>query len=204
MDVASQEPSASENLQQSTEQDNEENVFYSTLKDTDEIRLLHLHPRNSGEAICCTLNHVSLSSRPDYEALSYAWGPKTIQTEHSIIIDNKNFCVRDNLWVALQHLRLETEVRVLWIDAICINQKETRERNHQVSQMGNIFNNARRVVVWLGAADDTSTRAFRVLSHPGQGRDFIVPSNDPMQIEEGNRKLNLIYSILTRNYWTRL
>jgi hypothetical protein len=73
----------------------------------------------------------------------------------------------------LQHLRLETEIRVLWIDAICINQHETQERNHQVSQMGIIFKQAAMVIVWLGDADDTSALAFRFL-YPGEGRAYIV------------------------------
>jgi hypothetical protein len=138
------------------EQGHNNKTCYSDLEDTDEIRLLYLQPKTDGDIIKCTLKHARLSEKPKYEALSYVWGPKDTQNERSFVIDDARFSVRENLWIALQHLRLESESRVLWIDAICINQEETQERNHQVSQMGNIFKLAFRVVVWLGAADDSS------------------------------------------------
>lgn len=41
----------------------------------------------------------------------------------------------------------------LWIDAICINQATTLEKNHQVSMMGMIYSQAECVIVWLGNCD---------------------------------------------------
>ncbi len=38
----------------------------------------------------------------------------------------------------------------LWIDAICINQKDTPERNAQVEMMAQIYQSAKSVFVWLG------------------------------------------------------
>jgi hypothetical protein len=55
-----------------------------------------------------------------------------------------------NLTRALEDIRLDHGTRVLWVDALCINQEDTRERNHQVKQMGAIYQRAERVVVWLG------------------------------------------------------
>jgi hypothetical protein len=43
--------------------------------------------------------------------------------------------------------------RVLWIDAICINQKDNKERTVQVRLLSRIYRNAARVVVWLGEGD---------------------------------------------------
>jgi hypothetical protein len=131
------------------------------------------------------------------------WGPKDVRTEHSISIDNSNFCVRENLWLALQHLRLETEIRVLWIDAICINQHETQERNHQVPQMGTIFKQAAKVIIWLGDADDASTFAFRFIS-PSEGHAYIIRTDDPATLLEGNHKLKVIEPIFLKDYWRRL
>lgn len=48
--------------------------LYSTLQESDEIRLLHLNPGSGGEPIECTLVHATLSDKPHYEALSYMWG----------------------------------------------------------------------------------------------------------------------------------
>ncbi|KAH8784400.1 heterokaryon incompatibility protein-domain-containing protein, partial [Hyaloscypha finlandica] len=198
---ASQQPR--ERPQPLIEQGHSTNALYSNLKNTDEIRLLYLEPKASGEIINCALKHAKLSNLPKYEALSYMWGPKDVRTEHSISIDNSNFCVRENLWLALQHLRLETEIRVLWIDAICINQHETQERNHQVSQMGIIFKQAAMVIVWLGDADDTSALAFRFIC-PVEGRAYIVQTDDSATLLEENNKLKVIETIFLKDYWRRL
>jgi hypothetical protein len=201
MDEASQQPR--ERLQPLIEQGHSTNALYSNLKDTDEIRLLYLEPKTIGEIINCALKHARLSSLPKYEALSYMWGPKDVRTEHSISIDNSNFYVRENLWLALKHLRLETEIRVLWIDAICINQHETQERNHQVSQMGIVFKQAAMVIIWLGDADDASTLAFRFIS-PSEGYAYIIQTDDPAMSLEGNHKLKVIETIFLKDYWRRL
>ena len=41
--------------------------------------------------------------------------------------------------------------RTVWVDALCINQKNIQERNHQVPQIGQIYRNCLRVVVFLGS-----------------------------------------------------
>jgi hypothetical protein len=61
--------------------------------------------------------------------------------------------VRGNLWWALSHLRGVEKERTFWIDALCIDQKNEGERNHQVGQMSRIYTRAKRVVVWLGRED---------------------------------------------------
>lgn len=44
---------------------------------------------------------------------------------------------------------------MFWIDALCIDQENLAERNHQVTQMGKIYASAYRVVSWLGWWDHT-------------------------------------------------
>ena len=81
----------------------------------------------------------------------------------SISLDGLPFQVTANLEIALRHLRLSSPTsglgtdsecltddlggaRVLWIDALCINQHDVEERNHQVQIMSKIFGSARRVL----------------------------------------------------------
>lgn len=52
-----------------------------------------------------------------------------------------------------------------WIDALCIDQHNTAERNHQVGLMGQIFSRAHHVQIWLGAAKSVIPAA-RVLVEP--------------------------------------
>lgn len=106
-------------------------IRYVPVVHTDEIRLLILHSGLPSSPIRCSLIHVRLKAvtTPVYDALSYAWG-----TEHdtnAISMNGAGHMVRKNLYLALQNLRLPNDVRVLWIDALCINQLDDRERGHQ-------------------------------------------------------------------------
>jgi hypothetical protein len=117
------------------------------------FRLILLHSGESDDEIYCTLFKAfipQLGTDVPYEALSYAWGSSE-KPEH-IIVNEKPFMVTQNLFEALQNLRIEDEDRVLWIDAICIDQNHYKERNHQVRHMASIYREAERVIFWLGSS----------------------------------------------------
>lgn len=80
-----------------------------------------------------------------------------------IFTDGHVVQVGENLASALQHLRNEDARRGLWADALCINQSNIEERNHQVSRMGSIFQKAKSVQAWLGAASDDSGEAIALM-----------------------------------------
>lgn len=77
---------------------------------------------------------------PIYEALSYVWDiigdPVDIKIGPS---GSDRLFITQNLATALPYLRYENEIRTLWIDAICINQQDLRERSSQVRIMGDIY-----------------------------------------------------------------
>lgn len=108
-----------------------------------------------------------------YEALSYTWGAGEI-TECAQVESNDQgtgrttLGMRPNLSSALRHLRLPSETRVLWIDAMCINQEDLQERSEQVKRMAAIYTLAHRVLVWLGEEADDSTLALSTLQHIGR------------------------------------
>ncbi len=58
--------------------------------------------------------------------------------------------ITTNLFFALGRLRKNTEARYIWIDALCINQDNGEERNHQVPLMGSIYESCTRALLWLG------------------------------------------------------
>lgn len=116
------------------------------------IRLAILQPAPPESVIRITLAHATFASRPRYEALSYTWGkPNAVKV---IEINGSSVNVRENLWAALVSLRDAREARVLWIDAICINQSDIEERNRQVQLMAYIYSRAKEVIVWLGTLID--------------------------------------------------
>jgi chaperonin cofactor prefoldin len=98
---------------------------------------------------------------PKYTALSYTWGNPTLS--HQIFVNNRYLHVTESLEVALQHLRDQKDTLTLWIDAICINQQDTDEKNQQVQQMADIYRNASQVIVWLGPAANESVKVIEYL-----------------------------------------
>jgi len=135
---------------------------YSSLpidKQRKQIRLLHLHPGRRGHPLRGSLKLVSLKDQPSYEALSYTWGQSTMDPQPNIILNGHTPSnLTDNLSKALQRLRRRLQTRVLWVDALCIDQDHPEERGHQVSFMGEIYKAAQQVCVWLGDIDDISFR----------------------------------------------
>lgn len=97
-----------------------------------EIRLLSLCSGNIIEDVHCKFFTVSLEDYPQYEALSYFWGdPNNTQT---VVLNCRLRSVTTNLESALRRLRRQDgEQRILWVDALCINQDDIAERNQQVS-----------------------------------------------------------------------
>jgi Heterokaryon incompatibility protein (HET) len=89
---------------------------------------------------------------PDYEAVSYTWGDPNNFSE--INCNGQPLIVPKSAETVLRGLRLEDKTRVLWIDAICINQLDRREREEQVAIMGDVYKYAKRTLVWLGQDDD--------------------------------------------------
>ncbi len=112
------------------------------------IRLLDLIPSSDPSlGIECKLRNVDLDSHPSYKALSYMWGDP--EKTALISVDCKNYNVTVNCKAALHRLR-ETHESCLWIDAICINQKDDGEKTTQIPLMRDIYAFADEVVVWLG------------------------------------------------------
>ncbi|KAK3364667.1 heterokaryon incompatibility protein-domain-containing protein [Lasiosphaeria hispida] len=97
-----------------------------------------------------------------YEALSWCWG--TDPPDYALLIkyNDKTFKmrVRKQLGLALKYLRRPNKIRTLWIDAICINQADHNERNHQVQMMSRIYTRASEVCIWLGEDNDESKTAI--------------------------------------------
>ncbi len=113
------------------------------------IRLIRVLPTKSPEGyIECEIRHTSVDD--SYICLSYVWGDA--DHEYTILLDNKPFRVRSNLHDFLERASRKERLlqEWLWIDALCIDQTNVRERNHQVQQMGLIFSRAKEVLSWLG------------------------------------------------------
>ena len=136
------------------------------------IRLLTVLPGHDDDKIFCQLRVASLqqvANNATYESLSYCWGGE----DASMCISLHNafeaeeqasaFHVRPNLYSALCALRFHDRPRTLWVDAVCINQADEREKSAQIPLMRQIFEGAIRTLVWLGGSTSDSEPAVRLV-----------------------------------------
>ena len=144
---------------------------YCSLPSSLAIRLIELLPGEDSDPICCSLSTVNLEDAPLFEALSYVWGnprnrlPIFCFDHGSTDPKMSALQVTVNCWHALRRLRLEGQTRVVWIDAICINQNDNDERAQQVGLMGDLYRKAACVLVYLGHDQEQwqISTAFKIL-----------------------------------------
>lgn len=153
-------------------------MLYMPLRQAEEIRLLKLYGRvNTAKAssvrqwddltIACELYSIGFDAAKEqgYHTLSYTWG--TDSDLCSISVNGLEVMVTRNLSLALLNLREENDI-TLWVDAICINQKDYSEKNHQVAFMSNIYAHAQTTKVWLGLSDHTSAATVAKITDIGR------------------------------------
>ena len=111
-------------------------------------RIMLLGAGVGGEPLSCSLTIIDVESCSPFEALSYVWGQA--KAVHPVLCDGGAVSITQNLDDALRSLRLPTQARRLWVDAVCIDQQDLDERSRQVQYMRLIYSRATRVIVWLG------------------------------------------------------
>jgi hypothetical protein len=126
------------------------------------MRLLKLLPGNSDDQIHLELFTAELKSAPPYEAISYCWGDPDDQER--ILCCGQAMYITKSLATGLKCFRQPEEPRILWADAVCIDQSDDQEKGHQVNMMANVYDHASRVLVWLGEASTLSAeKAFHLI-----------------------------------------
>jgi hypothetical protein len=134
---------------------------YKELTHHGEIRILELLPGRSPQPLSCKLKHITLGQNHEYQALSYEWG--SLKGTGKVRCDSVDIDVTLNLIRALKVLRYEKKARWLWVDALCIDQKDDEERSKQVPLMREIYAKAQTVLVWLGNESAMSRNALEII-----------------------------------------
>jgi hypothetical protein len=163
---------ATQNLDSPSIQELTDSPYRPLNSQAEEIRVATLASGNYDDPFVIHLSILSLSqsAHPKYEALSYVWGQGT--SPHKAMIDGKAMTIGENLDCALRHLRYQDEARVLWIDALCINQADILERNSQVQLMGHVYSTAHSVAIWLGPGDEDDAEVVRNIKRVTINWDF--------------------------------
>lgn len=161
-------------------------------------RVLNLAPGGPSDSLSGTLSNMSVSNPLPFEALSYVWGRNP--SSETITCDGKPIQITTSVAVALRHLRLATRYRAIWVDQVCINQKDLIERSQQVRHMNSIYQRASKVLVWLGEdPNGDSNKAFALI------RSLAVISQDRLLLQQFQTKqLEGDLDWFPPNYWVSL
>lgn len=136
-----------------------------------EIRFLRLKSRNE---LAFEFVYGNLDSSQSYSALSYTWGAPVFPCH--ITIGGHRVSITENLYDALKvlvNILIDNkehflQKNLLWVDAVCVNQRDLDERSIHVRMMKNLYENAEKIFVWLGKLEDGDASILAA----GKMRDF--------------------------------
>lgn len=154
---------------------------------THQIRLLNLLPGDDHEDIHTEISTWNLGEAPAYNTISYTWGSPD---DTSIVyVNEKPLQVRKNCHYAMWQVRLHAPGEYIWIDSICIDQRNHEERAQQVAIMGQIYAlssfvfscigagpkkpNLLLFMSWLYTLLDESPRGTRLKAHKDQMEQLV-------------------------------
>ncbi|KAM0694277.1 hypothetical protein Q7P36_006404 [Cladosporium allicinum] len=109
------------------------------------------------EVYQASLDDISSDGQPLFAALSYVCGNPALT--RYVWCGQDCIPTTQNLFDALRHVRHDDRPRLLWADGLCIDQKNTEERNHQVGMLHQIYSQA-HVISWLGTYNRTDLTAM--------------------------------------------
>lgn len=129
--------------------------IYNTTLDDNHFRIAWLTASsNANDLVHVTLETYSDESHPEYETVSYLWGgeddDKSLRRPIFVGPYWDYVLQTENCWSMLRFMRPKQGVRLVWVDALCINQRNLKERANQVAKMGQIYARCSRVVAYIG------------------------------------------------------
>ncbi|CAI0649751.1 unnamed protein product [Colletotrichum noveboracense] len=160
---------------------------YSALQQGRRIRVIHLLPSKNADApLRCHVGEVDLDDDEGqpFEAISYTWGEATFDWKLHVGREDTCFNITKSLSNALQCFRRKDRIRILWADAVCINQDDDDEKSSQIPLMADIYRRAIGVLVWLGE-DAGAEAAMRSLSWMSRATSPEVGELELQKIAKG-------------------
>lgn len=148
--------------------------IYTDLHEN-EMRLFTLFPGNAMGILRGILWTTDIKTAGAYTTLSYVWGPED-QTQHLLRTPSGGLMILDSLHEALVSLRSKREPITLWIDALCINQNDKREKSRQINLLAEIFQRSVSTLAFIGGDGDHSN-AIQMLAQV-RARTVWGPSSE--------------------------
>ncbi|KAJ8132725.1 hypothetical protein O1611_g898 [Lasiodiplodia mahajangana] len=160
-----------------------------------------------------------------FDALSYVWGNYSWLRQRRAFVEysergklvRARISIGESLDHALRNARHQDRPRVMWIDALCINQSDEDERNAQVTRMADIYSQASQVTVFLGLPGEGSENAIQALKRisdhvellqngqialsPGRDGGFHRPD---LRLPFNDEMWEAVSCLMNRPWFTRL
>ncbi|KIW16837.1 hypothetical protein PV08_04027 [Exophiala spinifera] len=155
---------------------------YTPISDPREIRLIKVTCEGNDRHFRSDFVHVNVDTPSHaYVAISYTWDdPQPVSTIPCG--SSQHLHLTQSVSNILQNLLEPGETILLWIDALCIDQKNVSERESQVGLMRDIYRNAVQVAIMLGEPIEETATAM----------DFMVPLRAAMEnIQQRGQLLSL-------------
>ncbi|OAL45881.1 HET-domain-containing protein, partial [Pyrenochaeta sp. DS3sAY3a] len=177
---------------------------FPLLNDKRSIRVVRLNDQSAvGLGIELELRIVDFDAATvDYTALSYMWGNR--EPPAVALIENYPVEITQNLYDFLSEMQSRRRHEWFWIDAVCINQTDDTEKSHQVQMMGEIYEHASNVIIWLGTwvwdseliprLLDKVAKVLKISNNNGEGKYTMYTTAE----------LDAIRDLCYRPYWQRI
>ncbi|CAI6099901.1 unnamed protein product [Clonostachys chloroleuca] len=188
------------------------------------IRLVQIKT-SATECIALDYEVFLLNKAPKFAALSYTWGSEgrtqKIQLKEKSLLITKN--LESFLVEASRRVKLSAENSPdqqgwngdwLWVDSICINQSNDKEKSVQVAMMKDIYASAQIIISWLGELGEDSKLGVELILDFDYFREKRSPSSlsqfsqdaipfDVWQAQR-DRALQSVRCLMARSYWRRI
>ncbi|OCK75076.1 hypothetical protein K432DRAFT_429647 [Lepidopterella palustris CBS 459.81] len=178
---------------------------WQPLEKSRDIRLLELRPGDDVSELRGSLKSVSLDSipKPEYQAISYAWGSKLKQ--FSLHIDDETMMLTASLYLGLRRLRQTDRTILIWADAICIDQDGNNpEKAQQIRMLPDIFRTAKVVFAWIGEDEYGSEGAMAKFKNWGEIiLDYKSRANSKSYVS-GWSAMNINLPAVDDSVWTAI
>ena len=181
-------------------------VFHYKTLEPRSIRLLYIsEPTNIHTPVMYELIIATLDVAPAFTALSYTWGcpfPENSDSSRAwpaamepslMLTSGRSIPIGYSLFQALTMFEQLKLYGYFWIDAICINQSDIRERSSQVTHMGELYSKAEKVFVWLGEEEVYAKYAMAFI-------DSFIPNLQALMHSEGHDDYSF-YDVRDQSLW---
>lgn len=173
-----------------------------------QIRLLRLHGGLGN--VQGTLINVPLDTAMSYEAISWAWDTPAEQGTNTLLIEGMELGISPNMYRILSLLVPIRSNRLLWIDAICIDQTSRAEKQDQIPLMTEIYASAERVVAFPGegpladlAAESIGDLDLHLATRFSPQMFPHVDRSDHFPYRDRQKAWTAFFQLVQLRFWTR-